>query len=62
MPLGFIFWLLMLLAVVFYLVGYWGPYANNPHWPRFNGIWVFVLLALLGWAVFGFAVQGPGLR
>ena len=62
MPIGFIFWLLMLLAVVFYVVGYWGPYAANPNWPRFNGIWVFVLLALLGWAVFGFAVQGPGIR
>ena len=54
MPIGFIFWL---LAVVFYVVSYWEPYSNNPHRPRFNGIWVFVPLALLG-----LAVQGPGIR
>jgi hypothetical protein len=52
----------MLLAIVFYGVGYWGPYADNPHWPRFNGVWLFVLLFILGWAVFGFAIQGPGIR
>jgi len=62
MPIGFIYWLIMLLAVVFYFAGYWGPYANNPNWPRFNGIWLFVLLFILGWAVFGFAIQGPGIR
>jgi hypothetical protein len=29
---------------------------------RFGGIWLFILLFILGWAVFGFAIQGPGIR
>ena len=62
MPIGFIYWLIMLLAIVFWIGGYWGPYANNPNFGRFNGVWLFVLLFILGWAVFGFAIQGPGIR
>lgn len=62
MTIGFLFWLLMILAIVFWAVGYWGPYAGNPNFGRFNGVWLFVLLFLLGWAVFGFAIQGPGVR
>jgi hypothetical protein len=62
MTIGFIFWLIMLLAIVFHIGGYWGPYANNPGYVRFNGLWVFILLFLLGWAVFGFMIQGPGVR
>ena len=62
MTIGFIFWLLMLLAIIFHIAGYWGPYAGNPNVPRFNAIWLFILFFLLGWAVFGFAIQGPGVR
>ncbi len=62
MPIGFIFWLIMLLSIVFWLGGYWGPYANNPGITRFNSVWLFILLFILGWAVFGFAIQGPGIR
>jgi hypothetical protein len=62
MPIGFIFWLIMLLAIVFHVGGYWGPYANNPTIFRFNAVWLFILLFILGWAVFGFAIQGPGVR
>lgn len=61
MPIGFIYWLIMLFAVVFYIGGYWGPYAQTNVW-RFNSVWLFVLLFILGWAVFGFAIQGPGMR
>lgn len=52
----------MLLAIIFHVAGYWGPYAGNPNVPRFNAIWLFILFFLLGWAVFGFAIQGPGVR
>jgi hypothetical protein len=58
MDIGFIFWLIMLLAIIFYVGGWWGPYADHPYLPRFNGIWVFVLLFLLGWRIFGFIVRG----
>ncbi len=62
MPIGFIFWLLMLLAFIFWWAGYWGPEAYRPNVQRFSGGWLFVLLFILGWAVFGFAIQGPGVR
>ena len=58
MDIGFIFWLIMLLAIIFWAGGYWGPYANNPTALRFNGIWVFILLFLLGWRIFGFIIRG----
>ena len=59
MSIGFIFWLLMLLWLLFGL--YW-------HWPADPGprgfgvlggnLILFVLLFLLGWRVFGFIIQG----
>jgi hypothetical protein len=58
MDIGFIFWLLMLLAIIFHVGGYWGPYAGNPGYVRVNGIWLFVLLFILGWRVFGFIIRG----
>ena len=63
MTIGFIFWLIMLLAIVFHIGGYWGPYAGNPGYVRFSGgVWLFVLLFLLGCGGFGFMIQGPGVR
>lgn len=58
MSISFIFWLLMLLALVFHLGGFWGPYAGNPGYMRFNWLWLWVLLFLLGWATFGFIIRG----
>ncbi len=57
MDLSFVFWFLMLMALIFQVGGYWGPYANNPGFVRFNGVWLWVLLAILGFAVFGFAIH-----
>jgi len=56
MPLGFIFWLLMLLALI---LGGWSNYGQ----PTWRGWWtssffLWILLAILGWRVFGFIVQG----
>jgi hypothetical protein len=52
MSVGFLFWILMILWLVF---GFW-------QWgmtPLFGGnLLLWVLLALLGWKVFGFPIHG----
>lgn len=58
MDIGFIFWLLMLLAIVFWCGGNWGPEPYRGNAMRFNGLWLFILLFLLGWKVFGFIIRG----
>ncbi len=50
MPIGFIFWLIMIIGLILCLIGY-GPVWAVP-------LVLFVLLALLGWKVFGFPIQG----
>ncbi len=50
MPIGFIFWLIMIIGLILALIGY-GPVWAVP-------LVLFVLLALLGWRAFGFPVQG----
>jgi hypothetical protein len=65
MSIGFIFWLLMILWLLF------GLYLN---WPRGavpaggavygvvgGNLLLFILLFLLGWKVFGFVIQGIAL-
>ncbi len=51
-----IFWVLMLLALVY---GSWGFYAAPGESRRFFGMnfLTWVLLALLGWSVFGPAIR-----
>lgn len=56
MPLGFIFWTLMILSFV--LSMWWhGPTASTSPGPFVNNLLVFILFFLLGWAQFGFVVQ-----
>lgn len=59
MTLGLAFWVVMLIAIIFGGFGY-----SRPAWePRIFfgfGLFVFLLLFLLGWQVFGFILQGPG--
>jgi hypothetical protein len=55
MPIGFIFWVLMLLWVVFWGVGRTPQFS--PYWAGYNGWLLFVLIFILGWAEFGFAVH-----
>lgn len=52
MPLGLVFWILMLLCLVYMIWRDW------PTYPLVGGtvMW-FVLLGILGWATFGPAVK-----
>lgn len=58
MTIGFIFWLLMILWLVF---GIWSFRAGvaAPAYPFVGGsAFMFVLLFLLGWKVFGWPIAG----
>jgi len=59
MTIGFLFWLIMLLWLIFGL--YWN-WPNQPGPAGFGHIGghllIFVLLFLLGWKAFGFPIQG----
>lgn len=58
MPMGMIFWMLMILWFVFGLYWNW-PSSNDPK--AFGGIGsnllLFILLFIIGWRLFGFVVQ-----
>lgn len=55
MPIGLLFWILMILwAISFFMGGQW-PYAIYAT----NGL-MFVLLGLLGWRCFGAPLQSGG--
>lgn len=61
MTLGFIFWLLVLLWLLFGF--YWNWPASNEGGPRAFGpiggnVLLFILLLLLGIRVFGWPIQG----
>lgn len=58
MSIGFIFWLLMLLWIIFGVV-YMGPKYAPEQRAGFigNSLFVFILFFLLGWKVFGFIIQ-----
>lgn len=57
MPIALLFWLLMLLWLVFGATLAWPRDPANRY--AFGGsLLLWVLLALLGWKVFGFVVQG----
>jgi hypothetical protein len=47
----------MIIWIVF---GFWGFYTPQgaAYWPHGNMILLFVLLFLLGWHSFGFAIRG----
>jgi hypothetical protein len=60
MTISFIFWLLMLLWLVFGLWSFW-PRAGNPAAPlpvMGGSGFMFILLFLLGWKVFGWPIAG----
>lgn len=53
MPIGTVFWMLMILAILAWLGALWWPAI-----PAWSGTaLVFVLFALLGWKVFGPALR-----
>ena len=55
MPIGLLFWVLYIIAVLF---GAWASYGQ-PNWPRlFGGHFVlWILVGMLGWHVFGPAIK-----
>ena len=58
MPIGVLFWVLMVLWFLFGLYLNW-PKTGEPPWAFFGGnLLLFILLFLLGWKVFGFVIQG----
>ncbi len=57
MQTGFIFWLLMLLWGLALLGAYMGP--PGP-WVHAGSVFLYILLFLLGWAVFGFMIKNSG--
>lgn len=59
MPASMIFWMLMILWLVFGLLGpFWYPAGTNGVYLRFGGeLLLFIVIALLGWKVFGRAIQ-----
>lgn len=56
MSTGLLFWIIMLLLLILGFVAYW-PRAGAPYWPMGFSFVVWVLLALLGWKVFGPALH-----
>ena len=55
MGFALIFWILMLLWLIYGSWGYWAP--GNPYWWHGHGLFLFILLLLLGWHVFGAPVH-----
>ena len=56
MSIGLLFWLLMLLSLIF---GWWHWRGNaGPYGPVGINLLLFVLLALIGWKVFGAPIRG----
>lgn len=52
MPMGVIFWILMLLWLVY------GMYRDWPNYPiAGHNLLLFVVVSLLGWQVFGPAIR-----
>jgi hypothetical protein len=53
MTMAFLFWFLMLLALLF---GWWREYIPGQPYPYHRGLYpvlLFVLLGILGWSQFG---------
>lgn len=51
MPIGILFWVLMVLWAIGWVFG--RSAANEPYWNTYNGWLLWVLFAMLGWGVFG---------
>jgi hypothetical protein len=57
MPIGYIFWLIFIVYLVFRFMSY----RQGPGWFPWGGdVIIIILLLLLGLAEFGFPLQGAG--
>ena len=57
MSKGLLFWMLMILMLIFGAVMYWPMLSNGRPWGIGYPILGWVVVALLGWQVFGGAVK-----
>jgi hypothetical protein len=57
MPIGLLFWMLMLLSLFgLFGIGWWG--WGGARGPFMSGFLLWFLIFLLGWHDFGFILQG----
>lgn len=55
LSIGLLFWILMIIALLF------GLYQNRTNlWQSSFPLFLWFLLFLIGWQVFGFPIAGPG--
>jgi hypothetical protein len=57
MPIGYIFWAIFLVMIILWIIGW-----RVPNW-SFGWVSIpviLILIFLLGWAEFGFILQGQG--
>jgi hypothetical protein len=52
MSFALLFALMMILWLLFSIMGRW-TWPNQPYGPIVNGLFIWILFALLGWRVFG---------
>jgi len=56
LSIGVVFWILMIIWLVF---GFWIYWPINANGRPFGGhLFIWFMLFLLGWAVFGFPISG----
>ena len=55
MGLGLLYWILMLIWLIFSIWWHW-PIRGGTYWP--SQVFIFFLLVILGWTVFGAPVRG----
>jgi len=55
MPIGYIFWAIFLVMIILWIVGW-----RTPNWQYgwTSNVVILILIFLLGWAEFGFILQG----
>jgi hypothetical protein len=60
MPIGYIFWAIFLVIIILNIVGW----RAGPNWEYgwTGNLVILILIFLLGWAEFGFILQGGGTR
>ena len=54
MDKGLLFWIIFVVALLFY--GF-GPFVGGPYYERMGSWPLIILIFLLGWATFGFVVK-----
>ncbi len=59
MPVGMIFWMLVILAVIFGFFGFWPrPGGSQPFWAAGAGYgFLLVLVLLLGLGIYGWPIK-----